>query len=148
MAKKKPAKAKPDFATYKKDLETQIAALQQQLSSAGKLHAEDEFKNIFKKHPVVKKFGWPQYTPYFNDGDTCEFGVDYYPESIVINDISVFDVKDKAKKTADDKALIAAAEDISKLLSGIPESSLEDSYGEGMVVVTPAAITTEEYDHD
>lgn len=25
--------------------------------------------------PNVKSFGWHQYTPYFNDGDTCEFGV-------------------------------------------------------------------------
>lgn len=25
--------------------------------------------------PNVVAFGWEQYTPYFNDGDTCEFGV-------------------------------------------------------------------------
>jgi hypothetical protein len=25
--------------------------------------------------PTVKEFGWRQYTPYFNDGDPCEFGV-------------------------------------------------------------------------
>lgn len=25
--------------------------------------------------PNVHSFGWTQYTPYFNDGDTCEFGV-------------------------------------------------------------------------
>jgi hypothetical protein len=25
--------------------------------------------------PTIVKFGWAQYTPYFNDGDVCEFGV-------------------------------------------------------------------------
>lgn len=25
--------------------------------------------------PTIKAFGWRQYTPYFNDGDPCEFGV-------------------------------------------------------------------------
>ena len=25
--------------------------------------------------PTILRFGWRQYTPYFNDGDTCEFGV-------------------------------------------------------------------------
>lgn len=25
--------------------------------------------------PFVVEFGWTQYTPYFNDGDACEFGV-------------------------------------------------------------------------
>lgn len=24
--------------------------------------------------PTIIEFGWRQYTPYFNDGDTCEFG--------------------------------------------------------------------------
>lgn len=25
--------------------------------------------------PTIVSFGWTQYTPYFNDGDPCEFGV-------------------------------------------------------------------------
>ncbi|WP_047890974.1 hypothetical protein [Micromonospora sp. RV43] len=25
--------------------------------------------------PTIVEFGWRQYTPYFNDGDACEFGV-------------------------------------------------------------------------
>lgn len=25
--------------------------------------------------PTITEFGWTQYTPYFNDGDPCEFGV-------------------------------------------------------------------------
>ena len=30
-------------------------------------------KEIFTKYPELESFGWSQYTPYFNDGDTCVF---------------------------------------------------------------------------
>lgn len=35
----------------------------------------EEIKVIFEKYPKLEQFSWTQYTPYFNDGDTCEFGV-------------------------------------------------------------------------
>ena len=34
---------------------------------------KEEFKEFFKKVPEVKVIKWTQYTPYFNDGDPCEF---------------------------------------------------------------------------
>ena len=36
---------------------------------------KEEFKEFFKKVPEVKVIKWAQYTPYFNDGDACIFGV-------------------------------------------------------------------------
>lgn len=33
------------------------------------------FKAFFDAHPEVKTVHWTQYTPYFNDGDECVFGV-------------------------------------------------------------------------
>jgi hypothetical protein len=32
-------------------------------------------KEFFNKNPGVTAIHWTQYTPYFNDGDTCEFSV-------------------------------------------------------------------------
>jgi hypothetical protein len=32
-------------------------------------------KELFDKNPGVTAVIWTQYTPYFNDGDTCTFGV-------------------------------------------------------------------------
>ena len=32
-------------------------------------------KEFFEKNPSVTAIIWTQYTPYFNDGDSCEFGV-------------------------------------------------------------------------
>lgn len=38
------------------------------------------FAEIFAQAPNLKSFGWTQYTPYFNDGDSCEFGTNFsYP---------------------------------------------------------------------
>lgn len=37
-----------------------------------------EFLELFRavmNDPLIEKITWDQYTPYFNDGDTCEFGV-------------------------------------------------------------------------
>lgn len=44
--------------------------------------SKEEFAALVKTvldHPSVHLFGWKQYTPYFNDGDICEFGAsDFY----------------------------------------------------------------------
>ena len=36
---------------------------------------KDITKEFFEKNPGVTGVVWTQYTPYFNDGDTCTFGV-------------------------------------------------------------------------
>jgi hypothetical protein len=33
------------------------------------------FRAVFEKFPELGLFGWRQYTPHFNDGDACVFGV-------------------------------------------------------------------------
>ena len=43
-------------------------------SLAGELFKE-KASGLFEKYPTLKSFGWAQYTPYFNDGDECIFGV-------------------------------------------------------------------------
>jgi hypothetical protein len=33
------------------------------------------FKEFFEANPDIDQIAWTQYTPYFNDGDACVFGV-------------------------------------------------------------------------
>ena len=40
-----------------------------------KVLAKDLFKEFFNLNPSVQAILWNQYTPYFNDGDPCEFRV-------------------------------------------------------------------------
>lgn len=37
----------------------------------------EAMSQFFKEAPRVKAIIWTQYTPYFNDGETCEFAVGY-----------------------------------------------------------------------
>lgn len=36
---------------------------------------KEAFKEVFDLHPEITAFVWTQYTPYFNDGEPCEFSV-------------------------------------------------------------------------
>lgn len=54
------AKFEETMNNLKKDLQKQL---------------ETAFKLFFEKHPEVATIHWVQYTPYFNDGDECVFGV-------------------------------------------------------------------------
>lgn len=64
------------------ELEECTAKLEQVKTTAtalGKKIIGDSIKRLFAEYPNVKSASWTQYTPYFNDGDTCEFSahIDY-----------------------------------------------------------------------
>lgn len=61
------------------------------------------FTELFAEAPNLKSVGWTQFTPYFNDGDSCEFGANFdylyinganedYDEESDIN-IKIYDYK-------------------------------------------------------
>lgn len=58
-----------------KALEDKMAALHEQMQKEGQVAFNEAIKEVFDAHPEVEAFRWCQYTPYFNDGDTCEFCV-------------------------------------------------------------------------
>jgi hypothetical protein len=69
--------------------------------------AEDNFKKyakeIFVAHNKLKSFGWNQFTPYYCDGDVCEFHVCTW--NIIINgayyeDNEFIDISKKEAKNA------------------------------------------------
>jgi hypothetical protein len=48
---------------------------QEALEKDGKAVLAALFAEFFENNPSVYALTWTQYTPYFNDGDTCEFSV-------------------------------------------------------------------------
>lgn len=48
---------------------------QKKVSKIGKATLTEEFKKLFEEVPELESLKWTQYTPHFNDGDACEFGV-------------------------------------------------------------------------
>jgi hypothetical protein len=53
----------------------EFEALQEAFRIRGQEELKKVFKEFFEKAPEIKVVRWVQYTPYFNDGDPCEFRV-------------------------------------------------------------------------
>lgn len=58
-----------------KEMRKKMRNLKSQMAKETKTALKEAFKDFFKEHPVVESVIWDQYTPYFNDGDTCTFSV-------------------------------------------------------------------------
>lgn len=66
------------LATLKSEhsnLKTQINALKAEMQENSKDLMKEAFREFFEKYDVVDNIFWTQYTPYFNDGESCEFSV-------------------------------------------------------------------------
>lgn len=53
----------------------QIADIKEKMCNESKQYIEQACKELFDACPEVHQIHWTQYTPYFNDGESCEFSV-------------------------------------------------------------------------
>lgn len=58
---------KAEIAAFDEKRKALVSELQKQFPGM--------FVELFKPAPTLKSIGWTQYTPFFNDGDSCEFSV-------------------------------------------------------------------------
>jgi len=87
---------------------------------------------IFEEYPNIDSISWNQYTPYFNDGDPCEFSV------------NTWDIKFES----DTKVPTEIKSKVKKFIDNIGDDALE-CLGEGEIFVNRnGTITVEEYLHD
>ena len=144
-----------------------FAELHEQYEKIGKefLDLVDEnldnaLMEIVKKLPKkYKKIGWTQYTPYFNDGDSCEFQVYYEVDYLYINGESIETLSelqsrylengtwyvnlDWNKEVCDDLLRFA------QLISSIPKNVMMEAYGDhALVEVSRTKVERNNYDHD
>jgi hypothetical protein len=126
--------------------------------------AQDAFKegaaDLFAAHSRLESFGWRQYTPYFNDGDTCEFGVNIdYPEingddeNDSLREFVYRSVAGKYEKVANegyDAELGAANKAVKEFLASFDEDDFKEMFGDHMKITVSrnGELTTEQYDHD
>ena len=109
-------------------------------------------KELFDNNPTIEAFRWNQYTPYFNDGESCEFGVNSPFIKIVGLELSEDDDEygdsffceyffDKKYRKE-----YKAVEELTKTFEG----SFRDMFGDGVTVtVNREGVETEEYtDHE
>ena len=136
------------FEAKKKELARQ---LQQDF---GKVTAE-----LFARYPLLGSFQWRQYTPYFNDGDTCEFGVRNDEIDITYNGIdfdyvgqySFTSYKGETQDTEEARQPLfkECYEAIHGLLKSIPDELYKEGFGDHVrVTVTANGVDVDDYDHE
>jgi hypothetical protein len=153
-----------------KEKQAEIKRLQKELQEKSSKIFLSSFKNLFEETPKLKSFAWTQYTPYFNDGDTCYFSAntDYLiingdheddaswaQEKKVISwgtynrDKRIYEGRIEQDNPEYDKELSEAVDKVKKFLNLFDDKFYQNQFGDHtMVTVTPNGIDTEDYDHD
>lgn len=121
------------------DFQTRIEALRQEFQTL----FQSQVKVLFDAVPDLEAIDIVQYTPYFNDGDTCEFGissVSFYNEEDFSHDYdSDFDSPQEQQALKDLlKTFIYSNEDLMKSLYG----------DHAQITITREETKIEEYEHD
>lgn len=165
-----------ELTKKQKELEAERNKLQAQIMKIRQEEFVLKTNTVFEKHPKLKSWAWHQYTPYFNDGDVCEFSVyDYYidvdyegfPKEELsdsglaeLNESSFDDCGNYKKYTRNYKTgnydsipinipgLADAHKDI-RIIMDIIKENAEDIFGDhARIVVSKDSIKVEKYDHE
>lgn len=99
------------------ELVKQVEDLHRKMQRDGQVALKAAFADFFDAHPEATAIVWTQYTPHFNDGDACTFGVNDFELKVDTNKI---------------------AEDVKKLV--IDQSNSEYGYGDGCAAGAVAMI--------
>lgn len=107
-ANKEAAPILQKFEEQQRPLLEQMAEIQkslkEQLADIGAKYFREASKQLFDAYPKLESFTWAQYTPYFNDGDECVFGVDTDSYSIGINGSRPYEDDEDSDEDDDDGA--------------------------------------------
>ena len=119
--------------------------VKKQLEIEGRQAFLEESNDIFKEYPRLESFGWTQYTPYFNDGDECTFGI---RSEVFLNGSDPYEDEEVSNLTPTEVDNIRRS--VETLITALPSQSMKDIFGDHMSVVVyrSGKIDTEEYSHD
>lgn len=147
--------------------------LQKKFQTTAQALFKETTKEFFDKNPGVTAVIWTQYTPYFNDGDTCEFGV-YDAYFTNANDEQMEDLTRWGEYEGEEEGVWSESswgfkytkeknpgidfsgvnlEDVQKFEKMIQSSEMEDvmkaMFGDHVrVVATRTGFDIEDHDHD
>lgn len=57
------------------ELNKTMEAARKKIREEGQAAFRAACDDVFAQHPKLESFSWPQYSPFFNDGEPCEFSV-------------------------------------------------------------------------
>lgn len=140
-------KPQDEFKTLKAKFEKETQALQDRIKAS----FSDMAKEVFETLPKINSFRWNQYTPYFNDGDTCEFSANKDEYSIRVNG-RCDDYEDEANEgeELEDSEYEQAKDLISGFLSSFDDTLLKGIFGDHaeITVNRNGTVSVDEYSHD
>lgn len=132
------------------DAQKQVENTKKDAIQKAKKWFDEGSKVFFENNPGLKSFSWPQYTPYFNDGDPCVFRASTNTYSIRINGICEDDEsEDDTDDAIDATTKKNLTKEISTFLKQFNKENLEEMFGEGLIEVHPnSKVIVQEYNHD
>lgn len=144
----------------------EMSALRSQYQQRGQEIFKLAFKEFFEANPEVNVVGWRQYTPYFNDGDTCEFNC--YASYAFVSNAKDYDEIQYGEYHGEDENVWVGDDDygyhneelipqsvkenadaLRSLLAKIDDSVYLDMFGDhAQVFATRDGFDVQEYSHD
>lgn len=143
-----------DMFNKLKKAQENIDELRRQMNEKFKEEFKPAMREWLASTPEIVGIRWRQYTPWFNDGDTCEFGMNdiyYKPAENVIEAEYDGDYDDgylSPYQYRSIPALEAKLRELTKLLYSFSDT-FEVVFGDHvMVTINAEEIQVEEYEHD
>lgn len=97
---------------------------------------------FFSEHPEISEIRFTAYTPYFNDGDACEFSSNHqFPEFNGVNELNL--------GREDRAALQSAGDRFRELMRPLGDDDIKQMFGDHVeVIITPTGVTTAHCEHE
>lgn len=139
-----------------KEIHAKMTAMREELKTIGEKLFKEGSQDIFDQFPEVQNFSWTQYTPYFNDGDECVFGVNDYFKVELTNGDLLEDVENspwRRKRLLDNGEELDLEDNLGEalggLLGGVDNDTMKALFGDhARITVSREGIEIEEYEHD
>lgn len=153
-----------------REKQEEIRKMKQEMLEASNKIFTDLTKTIFEDHPKLESFGWSQYTPYFNDGETCTFSVntDYIyingqpaDEADWINETKItnYGTWNREKRQYEgrievanldyDPELAKITDEVKEFLSNFDEDFFLSQFGDhAEITITAEGVSVDECEHD
>lgn len=140
------------------ELKTMFAETHRRMQDEGKEALQEALQDVFKQHPGLFAVRWTQYTPYFNDGDPCNFTVNSpcirFGDAPVDSDeyedgFDSYSTYRAANGTKYPDGFKEAAAAINEVFRALPDELMLIVFGDHVqVTVTHEGFDIEECDHD
>lgn len=153
-----------------KEKQTQLRKLKKEINELSNDAFTEFIKVLFTKNPKLESFSWTQYTPYFNDGESCVFSVntdyikingEYADEQDWISPKTIINYgkwNSITKKYVDreeipnpnyDEELSKVTDEIRDFLSQFDEDFYHSQYGDHVeITVTSQGVNISEHEHE